>query len=248
MKTFIIGDIHGCSEELDLLLSEVRPAVDDRLLFLGDLVDKGPDSIGVIRRVGELCKSYPGSLSLCGNHEEKALRRYEKKQLDRLEPWAQSASAADWNFLNSLPLLHRFDGFIAIHGGFFPRFFSLYPEGIGEVPANWRVGGGKKMDRMRRFLRVRNVNEEGNMVQLSEIKPEHPHWSSVYDGSQGFAFFGHDPQPVVPLMQTHAMGLDTGCVHGKYLTAAVVENGKIVQVIPIPSKKEYAKPLMDLDE
>lgn len=247
MKTFVIGDVHGCSEELDLLINELRPKTGDKLLFLGDLTDKGPDSIGVIRRVAELCRAYEGSLSLCGNHEEKALRFRDKNQLDRLEPWAKEATEKDWDFLNSLPLIHRFDRFIAVHGGFFPRFFILYNE-IGEVPANWRTASGKKMERMRRFLRVRNVDSEGNMVQLSEIKPEHPHWSQVYKGQQGYAFFGHDPQPLMPLPQPHALGMDTACVHGRYLTAAVVENQKVTQIVPIPSKKEYAKPLKDLEE
>lgn len=53
-RTFAIGDVHGCRSQLDALLSAVAPAADDRLIFLGDLVDRGPDSKGVIAAVRRL--------------------------------------------------------------------------------------------------------------------------------------------------------------------------------------------------
>ena len=98
---------------------------------------------------------------------------------------------------------------------------------------------------MRRFLRVRNVSSvDGDMIELSKITSADPHWSTIYDGREGFAFFGHDPQinPPVPLIAPHAMGLDTGCVFGGCLTAAILVHGKLVETVSIPAKREYAPP------
>ena len=51
MRTLAIGDIHGCLTQLDALLDAIAPTPDDHLIFLGDYIDRGPDSAGVIRRV-----------------------------------------------------------------------------------------------------------------------------------------------------------------------------------------------------
>src|SRR5713226_9326831 len=68
MRTFAIGDIHGCLVALDRLLAEVRPQPDDLVITLGDYVDRGPDSKGVIDRLlglSQLCRL----VSLRCNHD-----------------------------------------------------------------------------------------------------------------------------------------------------------------------------------
>src|SRR5512138_2797540 len=69
-RTIVVGDVHGCLEELDdLLVTAGYTPGKDRLVFLGDLLDRGPDPVGVVRRVREL-----GAECVLGNHEEKHLR------------------------------------------------------------------------------------------------------------------------------------------------------------------------------
>lgn len=68
MRTLAIGDVHGCLTALDLMLELVEPAREDRLVFLGDYVDRGPNSCGVIDRILELRKKYD-VICLIGNHE-----------------------------------------------------------------------------------------------------------------------------------------------------------------------------------
>lgn len=72
MRTFAIGDIHGCLDALTALLSHIAPSAGDRLVFLGDYVDRGPRSCGVLDRVTELHRA---GLAVCllGNHEEMLL-------------------------------------------------------------------------------------------------------------------------------------------------------------------------------
>jgi len=71
-KIFAIGDIHGCLRQLDALLDRIAPTADDHLIFLGDLIDRGPDSAAVIRRVRVLSETHQVTI-LKGNHEQMML-------------------------------------------------------------------------------------------------------------------------------------------------------------------------------
>ena len=258
-RTFIIGDVHGCLDELGALVEKLSPKTGDVFVFLGDLVDKGPYSLEVVRYVRNLMERFPGSVCIAGNHEEKAIRLYMKaiekhdpSILPEDEPWMREATAGEIAYLATFPLVHRMPehGAIAVHGGFFPKFFADHPEGIGHnLPAMWHKGGGKKMDRMRRFLRVRTVSPAGEMVALGDETPECRQWSEVYDGREGFAFYGHEPFDEVR-EDRHAMGLDTSCVFGGKLTAAVVRTGTLlaagkaekatdIELVQVPALKKY---------
>ena len=70
-RTYAIGDIHGCLAALDALLAQMIPSTDDTLVFLGDYIDRGADSKGVVARLLELsgqCRT----VFITGNHEEMA--------------------------------------------------------------------------------------------------------------------------------------------------------------------------------
>jgi diadenosine tetraphosphatase ApaH/serine/threonine PP2A family protein phosphatase len=252
MRSFIVGDVHGCLDELDELVALLDARAGDRFMFLGDYVDRGPDSVGVVRRVRELLARFPGSAAIAGNHEERALRSRERQRDG--EAWTAAASDDDWRFLDGLPLLVRLPehGALLVHAGIFPRFFEHYPT-IGDVPAAWRKGGGKRGERLRMLLRVRSVDASGAFVGLGDERADARHWSSVYDGREGFCFFGHDPQltPAEPLRAKHALGLDTGCCFGGRLSAAVLESGRggfDATVLSVAARERYAEPRGARDE
>lgn len=244
-RTLIVGDVHGCLAELDALLAALAPRADDRFVFAGDLVDRGPDSLGVVRRVRELVARYPGSACVAGNHEVKALRRRDRGQPG--QPWAADASDADWAFLDGLPLIWRDAAreVVVVHGGFYPAFFEA--EGpVGDVPADWRTSKAKRAKRLARFVYVRQVKPNGAMLSLDVARPEDDHWADRYDGREGFAFYGHDPQldPPTPRTSEHALGLDTGCCFGGRLTAAVLEGDpRACELVSVPAYGHYAEPL-----
>jgi serine/threonine protein phosphatase 1 len=251
-RSIFIGDVHGCLSELLTLLDRLELGAGDRLFFVGDLVDRGPDSVGVVRLVRTLLVRFPGSLCIAGNHEEKALRYRDKGRPQR--PWAEQAAEDDWSFLDSLPLLHRVNdlGVITVHGGFYLRFFDVYGS-VGNVGPGWRKERGKRAERVRRFLRIRRVNEAGNMVALGDEKPADCHWTELYDGREGFCFFGHDPQlhQPEPLRTPHATGLDTGCCFGGRLTAAVVREDMpphAATFVSVPACAQYAEPRLAYEE
>jgi len=68
MRVLAIGDIHGCTLQLDALLEAMSPAGDDQIVTLGDYIDRGPDSAGVMNRLLRLKRSY-NLIPLLGNHE-----------------------------------------------------------------------------------------------------------------------------------------------------------------------------------
>ena len=226
-RAIIIGDVHGCLDELDALLSRLAPRRGDRLIFVGDLVSRGPASALVVRRVREVLEAHPGSLCLAGNHEHHLLWRRESRQ--SLPRWAGGLAPDDWAFLASLPLLVRLPQWhaVVVHAGFQPAYFRRFGA-IGTVPLSWRYEVSERCEALRWFLRVRRVDADGEPVSLREGGVHHRHWSTLYDGGEGFAFFGHDARPddPTPRVEPHAIGLDTGCVYGGRLTAAVLSPGE----------------------
>ncbi|MBY0512714.1 MAG: serine/threonine protein phosphatase, partial [Gemmataceae bacterium] len=69
MRVLAIGDVHGCLEPLDALLDWVRPGPDDTVVTLGDYVDRGPDTKGVLDRLIGLKREGLRLVCLRGNHE-----------------------------------------------------------------------------------------------------------------------------------------------------------------------------------
>lgn len=107
-RLYVVGDIHGCLPALERLLDELDPGPEDLVLFVGDLVRKGPDNAGVV----DLVRSRPNFLSVRGNNEEKLLRG-EKR--------ASDLDTADLEYLASLPVAITWDGGLVLHGGLDPR-------------------------------------------------------------------------------------------------------------------------------
>jgi serine/threonine protein phosphatase 1 len=107
-QLYVVGDVHGCHSTLDRLLAELEPTPEDLVIFVGDLVRKGPNSASVV----DLVRSRPNFMSVRGNNEEKLLRG--EKQLDTLDD-------DDLEYLASLPVAITWDEAIVLHGGIDPR-------------------------------------------------------------------------------------------------------------------------------
>ena len=138
MRTLAIGDVHGCLTALDALLEIVQPVRGDTLITLGDYIDRGPDSKGVISRLIEL-SSRTTVIPLRGNHEEILQEATFHPSVFRSwlsfggEETIQSYSGSPhsfemrdipmdhWHFLNKrLRDYHETDTHIFVHGGVNP--------------------------------------------------------------------------------------------------------------------------------
>jgi hypothetical protein len=216
-RTIVVGDIHGCANELRELVAKTGWKPGERLVLVGDLVAKGPDSQGVIAFARET-----GALAVMGNHDAHVLRlraveqgreagdgrkpRPEHKQV------LDSLTAPDWAYLEALPLWLR-----------------LGPERAGEpdtVVVHAGVVPGVPIERQERehLLTLRSFTNEGEPTKKQKGMP----WASRWRGPERIVF-GHDA--VRGLQEyAYATGLDTGCVYGGALTALLLPERKLVSV------------------
>jgi len=131
-RTFAIGDIHGCARTLRHLVTQViRLAPGDNLYLLGDLIDRGPDSKGVLDFIFQLAAAGYNVTSVRGNHEEMCLRApYNRSAMDM---WSANGGLATLesfqadgpgdiphrylHLLHSLPYYVLLDAFVIVHAG-----------------------------------------------------------------------------------------------------------------------------------
>ena len=91
MRLIAIGDIHGQLQKLERLMDKVRPTERDRLVFLGDYIDRGPDSKGVVDFLIRFAACCPQTIFLRGNHEQLFLDAMVTEVPDRLPGWERLA-------------------------------------------------------------------------------------------------------------------------------------------------------------
>lgn len=196
-RLLAFGDIHGCCRQLRELVGQVRPTAQDRLVFLGDYVDRGPDSAGVVAELLQLQRRFPQSIFLRGNHEEMLLdvlaghdptvflgngggttiASYEAR--DGWPPPAEHRA-----FFDRLLTLYETDRFIFVHAGLRPG-----------VP----VAGQEPGDLL--WIRAAFLHSDYS-------------WGKT-------VVFGHTPH-AEPLLDPERIALDTGCVYGGQLTCCDV--------------------------
>lgn len=205
-RTLVVGDLHGCYDELMALLGVAKFGADDRVVCVGDLVTKGLKS----REVLELFMSDARFTSVLGNHDRALLAywRGERKK-KKLKP-AQRRCAKELKdgrdayaaFLETLPKYVDLGSHVVVHAGLRPGV-ALAEQSIEDL------------------TELRTLGEE-------PASREGTPWYEVYDGEK-FALFGHWPA-AQPRRGPRALGLDTGCVYGHRLTAYVVETGELHSV------------------
>jgi hypothetical protein len=152
-RTIIVGDVHGMLPELQSLVSKAGLSRNDQLVFVGDLVDKGPESAGVVRFARELRDDGFDVVLVQGNHEEKhsrfrtALRKGGDKAVrkfkgrEEIGSITDALSPEDVAFLDSAVPLHRLPDHdaVVLHGGVLPVWESLDASDKGIVSRLLRV-------------------------------------------------------------------------------------------------------------
>lgn len=210
---FVVGDVHGCIDELEQLLKQAGVGKQDTLVFVGDLVAKGPDSQAVVQLARER-----GARSVLGNHDAHVLagRAGEKKLKATHAAVAEALKKKDWAWLEALPLFLEVDGALVVHGGLLP---------------------GLPLQRQPRhvLLNLRSITPDGKpSMRVDGGVP----WASTYRGRRR-VLFGHDALRGLQ-RYPRALGLDTGCVYGKTLSGVWLAEDRLVQV---RAKREYSPPL-----
>jgi hypothetical protein len=203
-RTIVIGDIHGCYDELNELLNKLALLPEDRVIAVGDLTVKGPKN----RAVLDLFLTDPRFSSVIGN-QDLALVRYWRGENSKLKS-AQAKAFTELKtdddrylrYLASLPLMINLDSHVVVHAGLRPGI-ALDEQSADDLTELRTLGDDR-------------TSREGTP------------WYEVYEGPTT-AFFGHWPASK-PRVAKCAIGLDTGCVYGGQLTAYVIETSDFVSV------------------
>lgn len=247
MAHYVVGDVHGCLNELKGLVSQLNLQPDDTVYFLGDFLDKGPNPNGVVDYVRNLpC----GVKAVMGNHEASYLVKAKKGN----NPDGLTESNLEW--LSELPhyLVEDMPGVYKgkvtlVHAGIFPAFYLNHPP-LSEGPdLDPRFGYPTKKWRYRveRFRFCRYVNHGGNVVAFGTEKPEDTYWADTYKGKDGLVLYGHqhwdNPRKGFDSKgNLISLGLDTGCVYGNKLTAVRLED---MSFFHQAAEEVYARPLIE---
>lgn len=151
MKTYVIGDLQGCAHEAGLLLDQIHAvagADDVRILFVGDLINRGPDSLGALRRMKALSDAGGGRVeALLGNHDLHLLavaagvqKTSRSDTLDAILAAPDRDALIDW--LRHRPLALAVDGHLLVHAGVAPQWTAAQTMALaGEVEAALRGDG-----------------------------------------------------------------------------------------------------------
>ena len=218
-RTIIVGDVHGCVDELQALLLQCGVVRGDRVVLAGDLVAKGPDSRGVVQLAREM-----GALAVLGNHDDYCIdvwRRRHQADGRRLRRWLlDKLDDSDWAFLESLPLFLR----LGAEGEGGPEVAVVHAGAVPGVPLE-----EQERDNL---LSLRSL--VGGSAPSRRLLMRWP-WAAAWRGPEHIVF-GHD---AVRGLQQYplATGVDTGCVYGRELTALELPSRRIYKV---PARRRYA--------
>lgn len=225
MRTVVIGDIHGCYNELKTMIKKLEKEGEynkktDKLIFLGDYIDRGDDSRLVIEFIRNLQKNNDNVIALMGNHEDMLLNYY--RGFDNVWTWNGYESTLksyegfkeqlkdDVRWIKSLPLYYEDEHFVYVHAG---------------------IDANKPLEKQSRETLL--------WIREPFIYDEEEYHKKV--------IFGHTPtinligefKPVCT--PANNIDIDTACVYGGNLTALIIEDGemkKFHQVEKEKTKKE----------
>ena len=226
-RLIVIGDVHGCIEELYALLERIGPSDDDVVIFAGDLVRKGPRPDLCLELVRDR-----GYLSVIGNNENKLLGFEHRGLIRRLflpGPDRRVLRHRDLlDFIRTWPVVIDMPSIRAtvVHGGLFP----------GTRIDEHEIA--KTRDDLIRLRYVRRVDGEWKRVPKGKETAGDVLWTEAWDGDRT-VLYGHTPVRE-PRIDRNAIGLDTGCVYGGSLTAAIYERGAW-RVEQVRARRAYAQ-------
>ena len=213
-RSFVIGDIHGCPEEIERLLDYLAPSAADKLVFLGDYVDRGPGSKAVVDRMLRLRHEGPRCVFLKGNHEDMFLafmglegqygdsflynggnatlksygvERHPPHELPKRLPPEHLA------FFQALEMQHRLGDFLCVHAGLNPR-------------------------------RPLHDQDREDLLWIRGAFIHNPHPFPVT------VVFGHTPRREVLFDLPYKIGLDTGLVYSNKLSCIELSRKQLFQI------------------
>ena len=218
-RVFVIGDIHGCAKELEVLLSFLekseRLSEKDLVIFLGDYIDRGPDTTRVVELALDLHRRFPNTRFLRGNHEDMMLdflgfggnlgqSFLYNGGLETMQSYGISVFSPPTEMISSMPSSH----------------FQFYCELESIIVVNNFICVHAGLNPLRDLMSQNNSD-------VFWIRDEF--LNSVHSFNK-LVVFGHTPHKEVFEHLPYKLGLDTGLVFGNKLTCMELFSGNLYQV------------------
>ena len=258
MALYAIGDVQGCYEELQALLAEIGFGAHDRLWFVGDLVNRGPQSLQVLRLVRALGER---AIVVLGNHDLHLVTQHEGFERPRPDDTIQDVLEApdrrelvDW--LRTRPMMHVDGDYALVHAGLLPAWSirkalalareveavlaaASYREFLahlyGAKPDRWSdalTGWDRLRVIVNAMTRMRFCTAQGKMhFQAKGKEPPRGYrpWFDLRPANEACIVCGHWSALGLTLAARLAV-LDSGCVWGGKLTAMRLDDRRVYQV------------------
>lgn len=234
-EVLVVGDIHGCFEEMQALLRSVHLGqfANSKILkiFVGDLVNKGPQNKQVIEYMMD---NKLDCLSVRGNHDEVVIREYLKfkndsSSLPAKNEWMKDLTDDEVNYLMSLPYTISIPSLnsVMVHAGLVPG------QELNDIDPVHMVT-------MRNLICEEASSNTAPMTPTKKGSEGEP-WASLWPGPQ-HVYFGHDAKRMLQKYR-FATGLDTGCVYGNRLTAIFIKGPRSSQFVHVEAAQIYQRPM-----
>jgi bis(5'-nucleosyl)-tetraphosphatase (symmetrical) len=258
MATYAIGDVQGCFDELQKLLVEIDFKKQDRLWFVGDLVNRGPKSLEVLRFVRDLGGR---AVVVLGNHDLHLVTQHEgferKRKDDTFDDVLEADDAGELvEWLRTRPMMHAADGYAMVHAGLLPQwsiekamalgkevetalgaadYRQFLKHMYGSKPEEWSdslAGWDRLRVIVNAMTRMRFCSPQGKMeFREKGARPPAGYlpWYETRPEKEAPIVFGHWSQLGLRL-DRRATCLDSGCVWGGSLSALRLEDRALYQV------------------
>ena len=210
-RTFAIGDVHGCREQFESLIDAIAPAADDHIVLLGDCVDRGPDSAGVLKQVIRLTHTNRVTF-IRGNHEQMMLDA--RQSHEALSEWIRNGGD------------ETLKSYAGVRGA------------LRDVPEDhWyllKTGTVDYLETESHILVHANAYPDLPMPEQPEYMLRWERCDQILPhGSAKTIVCGHTPQKAGRIMNRgFAICLDTGAGHGGPLSCLELNSGRVWQAQP----------------
>ncbi|MDP6410017.1 MAG: metallophosphoesterase [Planctomycetota bacterium] len=237
-RRIFVGDIQGCREELERLLEAVDfdPAADE-LHPVGDLVNRGPDSLGTLRLLRELDAG-----GVLGNHDLHLLRTASGLRQARPTDTFADVLAADEReallaWLGGLPFVRAWDDLLAVHAGLHPLWRA--PQRLLSDRDPLSPDPDVDFATRARYCAPDGTRPAGDWPEpTAPFRPWFAFWPP-HEGETRTVAFGHWAR-LGGVHRPLLRGLDTGCVWGGSLTAWIAEEDRLISVRAARAYAEFA--------
>lgn len=214
MQTLIIGDIHGCWDELAALLDQASIGADDRIIAVGDIVDRGPASPQVL----EFFRENPQAVSVMGNHERKHIRSFNGELRPAVSQTITRAQLGEADYPAAIEYMQTMSGSMNLQEALLVHGF--YEPGI-------------PVEDQRDVVLIGTLTGEFHLKK-NYNRP----WYELYDGPKPLIVGHHDylstGEPMI--YRDRVFAIDTGCCTGGRLTGLLLPAFKIISV---PAARNY---------